>query len=221
VERYAELVAARKACRICVEHSPRRLKSCAEFDYDPHVVSLWELWLGHKRPKLLVVGQDFGNVDYFVRNHGRDEPHNKTNDNLHKLLSAAGIEAGTPPLLDPATPVFLTNSILCLKEGTMSGPIRSSWVAACTDRHLVPLIHWLKPPVVVGMGSCGWQAVRQSFGLQHAARPISLAAGSSWTAADETRVFAVGHCSPLGLINRPWRQQIVDWRRIGEAVAAA
>jgi uracil-DNA glycosylase len=221
MEQYEALVAARKACRICVERSPGRLRSCAEFDYDPDVVSLWELWLGHQSPKLLVVGQDFGNVDYFARNHGRDEPHNKTNDNLHKLLAAAGIEAGTPPELDPVTPVFLTNSILCLKEGAMSEPIRSSWVSSCTERHLRPLLRWLRPPVVVGMGNFGWQAVRQAFALLDAPRPISLAAGRTWIAADETRIFAVGHCGPLGLINRPWPQQIEDWRQVGEAVAAA
>src|SRR2546430_7179265 len=31
-------------------------------------------------------------------------------------------------------------------------------------------------------------------------------------------VFAVRHPGPLGIINRPWPQQIADWRRIGEAV---
>jgi DNA polymerase len=221
VEQYPVLVAARKACRICVERSPGRLRSCAEFDYDPDVVSLWELWLGHRNPKLVVVGQDFGNVDYFVRNRGRDEPHNKTNDNLHRLLAVAGIAAGTPPALDPSTPVFLTNSILCLKEGKMSGPIRSSWVATCTERHLRPLLRWLAPPVVVGMGGHGWRAVRQIFALRAAPLPISRAAGDGWTAKGGTRVFAVGHCGPLGLINRPWAQQIADWRQIGEAVAAA
>jgi uracil-DNA glycosylase len=218
---YAALVAARKTCRIYVEKSPGRLRSCAEFDDDPPVVSLWELWLGHKSPKLLVVGQDFGNVDYFVRNHGRDAPDNKTNDNLHKLLAAAGIAAGAPPELDAATPVFLTNSILCLKEDAMSAPIRSSWVGACTERHLRPLLAWLRPRVVVGMGSCGWQAVRRVFALFEAPRPISRAAGHDWLAADETRIFAVGHCGPLGLINRPWQQQLDDWRRIGAAVVAA
>jgi len=218
---YATLVAARKACRICVDASPGRLRCCAEFDYDPDVVSLWELWLGHQRPKLLVVAQDFGNVDYFVRNRGRDARDNKTNVSLHRLLAAAGIEAGTPPAADPATPVFLTNSILCLKEGPMNRPIRSSWIKTCTERHLRPLVRWLKPPVVVGMGNCGWQAVRQAFGLAHAPRRISAAAGSAWTAAAQTRIFAVGHCGPLGVINRPWPQQIVDWRRIGEALASA
>jgi uracil-DNA glycosylase len=221
IEEYAALVAARKACRICVGRSQGRLRSCAEFDYDPDVVSLWELWLGHKSPKLLVVGQDFGNVDYFARNHGRDAPGNKTNDNLHKLFAAAGIEAGIPPELDPVTPVFLTNSILCLKEGAMNGPIRSSWVRTCTEQHLRPLLRWLTPPVIVGMGNFGWQAVRQVFALSYAPRRISLAAGGNWIAADKTRIFAVGHCGPLGLINRPWPQQVEDWRRVGEGVAAA
>ena len=214
-------MAARKGCRICVERSPGRIRSCAEFAFDPPVVSLWEQWLGHRRPKLLVVGQDFGNVEYFVRNRGRDEPHNKTNDNLHRLLVAAGFDAKPPPERDGETPVFLTNSILCLKEGAMSGPIRAGWVRTCTDAHLRPLLLWLQPAVVVGMGSCGWHAVRQLFGLPEAPLAISRAAGGGWTASDRTCVFAVGHCGPLGLINRSWEQQLLDWRRIGEAIAAA
>jgi uracil-DNA glycosylase len=197
------LIAARKACRVCVERSGGRLRSCGEFDFDPEVVSHWEQWLGHKNPKLLVVGQDFGNVGYFVRNRGHDEPDNKTNDNLRRLLAAAGIRTTKPPERDIAAPVFMTNSILCVKEGAMSGAIRASWVSACTERHLIPLLRHLQPPVVVGMGGCGWRAVRQAFALRQAPRRISEAAGGIWTAADRTRLFAVGHCSPLGIINRP------------------
>jgi uracil-DNA glycosylase len=217
---YGALVAARKACRICVERSPGKIRSCAEFDCDSDVVSHWEAWLGHKRPKLLAVGQDFGNVGYFVRNRGRDDPNNKTNDNLRKLLREAGFAVADPRALDDDTPVFLTNSILCVKEGPMDGPIRPRWVDACADSHLRPLISYLKPPIVVGMGSCGWRAVRRVFGLAAPLARISLAAGSSWTAADRTRIFAVGHPGPQGLTNRPWAQQLADWRRIGEAVAA-
>jgi uracil-DNA glycosylase len=216
--KYEELVAARKACRICIERSPGKIRSGAEFEYDPELVSLWEQWLGHQNPKLLVVGQDFGNVDYFVRNRGRDEPDNKTNENLWRLLTEAGIRAKHPREPDPETPVFLTNSILCLKEGKMSGPIRASWVGECTRRHLLPLLGLLRPPVVVGMGDHGWRAVRQAFALDTTPRQISAAAGEGWSAADGIRVFAVGHCGPLGLVNRPWPRQVADWRRVGEAV---
>jgi hypothetical protein len=219
-DEYGALVAARKACRVCVERSPGKIRSCGEFDFDPDVVSHWEAWLGHKRPKLLAVGQDFGNINYFVRNRGRDDPTNQTNANLHRLLVEAGFSVTRPAQRDANAPVFLTNSILCLKEGTMNGAVRSSWVNACADEHLRPLVRYLRPPVVVGMGSCGWQAVRRVFSLAEASKRISHAAGSSWIAADQTRVFAVGHPGPLGIINRPWPQQIADWRRIGEAVSA-
>jgi hypothetical protein len=117
--------------------------------------------------------------------------------------------------------VFLTNSILCIKEGPMDGAVRSSWVDACAENHLRPLVHYLKPPIVVGMGSCGWRAVRRVFALAHAPERIAGAAGSSWGSADGTRVFAVGHPGPQGLTNRPLPQQLADWRRIGEAVSAA
>jgi DNA polymerase len=220
-EEWRTLVAARKACRICVERSPGRIRSCGEFAFDPDVVSHWEQWLGHKTPKLLLVGQDFGNVDYFLRHRGRDEPHNQTNDNLQRLLGAAGIHVKDPPELDPEAPVFATNSILCVKEGRMNGSILSSWVDSCAETHLVPLIRYLRPPVVVGMGSNGWRAVRRVFALYDAPRPIAQAAGFSWIAADQTRIFAVGHPGSLGIINRRWPQQLSDWRRIGEAVSAA
>jgi hypothetical protein len=217
---YEALVAARKACRICVARSPGRLRSCGEFDYDPDVVSHWEQWLGHRQPKLLLVGQDFGNVDYFVRWRGRDEPDNPTNVNLHRLLLAAGIAVKRPPGFDPDAPVFATNSILCLKEGKMNGAILASWVNNCADAHLAPLVRFLRPPVVVGMGSNGWRAVRGVFALDDAPPLISKAAGGHWLAEDGTRVFAVGHPGPLGLTNRPMTQQLADWRHIGTAIAA-
>jgi uracil-DNA glycosylase len=221
MEEFDALIRARKACRICAERHPGKIRSCAEFDFDPDVVSHWEQWLGHRRPKLLVVGQDFGNVGYFIRNQGRDEPHNKTNENLHKLLLAAGIDVQHPSQQDLSAPVFLTNSILCIKEGAMNTPILASWIDTCTERHLRPLIRFLKPPVVVGMGNSGWRAVRRIFGLCHAPQLISRAAGSAWVTADRTRIFAVGHCGPLGVINRPWPRQLADWRRIGAAVCTA
>jgi len=218
---YGALVEARKSCRICVERNPGKIRSCAEFDFDPDVISHWEAWLGHRRPKLLAVAQDFGNVGYFVRNRGRDDPNNKTNDNLRKLLTEASISVTNPSEFDRSAPVFLTNSILCVKEGRMDGAVRLSWVDACADKHLRPLVRYLKPPIVVGMGSCGWRAVRRVFALENAPERVSRAAGSSWISADRTRVFAVGHPGPQGLTNRPWLQQVADWRRVGEAVCAA
>src|SRR5437667_1624037 len=96
VEEWRALVAARKACRICVERSPGKIRSCAEFDFDPDDVSHWEQWLGHRNPKLLAVGQDFGNIGYFVRCRGRDDHDKKTNVNHYQLLRAVRLAVGPP-----------------------------------------------------------------------------------------------------------------------------
>ena len=102
----------------------------------------------------------------------------------------------------------------------MDGAVRARWVDTCADQHLRPLVRYLRPPVVVGMGSCGWRAVRRVFALERAPERISHAAGSSWSSEDGTHVFAVGHPGPQGLTNRPWSQQFADWRRIGAIVSA-
>jgi len=134
-------------------------------------------------------------------------------------VTAAGFAVTHPSQRDRNAAVFLTNSILCIKEGSMNRPILSSWVDTCSDKHLRPLIRYLTPPVVVGMGSAGWRAVRRVFELHDAPQRILVAAGSCWDSADQTQVFAVGHCGPLGIINRPWPQQLADWRRIGAFVS--
>jgi hypothetical protein len=124
---FEALIAARKACRICVERSPGKIRSCAEFDFDPDVISHWEQWLGHHNPKLLVVGQDFGNVGYFVRCRGRDEPNNKTNENLYQLLTAAGIAVQHPSQLYP---VHQGRGNECTHSGELGGCLLRATLAA-------------------------------------------------------------------------------------------
>jgi len=218
IDSCSELVVCRKGCRICIERDPGKIHNGADFDFDPPVVSHWSQWLGHKRPKVLIVGQDFGDIGYFRRYLGSDDPKNPTNQNLRELLNYAGIAAGDPPAADELTPVFLTNSILCLKEGTMATPIKPRWVKACAGSHLLPLAQFLRAPIVVSMGATAWRAVRLVFGLSGVPVKITLAAGSSWSAQDGTRLFPVCHCSGLGIRNRSWPNQISDWQQIGEAV---
>lgn len=211
----------RKLCDVCCRLNPGAIRNGSSFDFDPQVLSYWSQWLGNSRPKLLIVGQDFGSVQYFVRFHGKDDPSSLTNGNLRKLLREAGIDVGEPPAHDPHAPVFLTNSILCLKEGAMAAPIRAPWVRNCSANYLRPLIDFLRPVVTVGMGSNGWMAVRHALNLSDLPRGISEAAGGMWRISPDHAVFAVGHCSGLGLANRSWAQQVLDWREIGQVLAAS
>ncbi len=186
---------------------------------DPDVVSHWSQWLGHRRPKLLIVGQDFSNVAYFRRHGGRDDPGSLTNKNLWRLLNEeARIPVGLPPERDPNAPVYLANSILCLKDGPMKALIPGGWVDTCAAEHLASLVALLQAPIVVGMGVSGWRAVRGIFGLSAEPLVIKAVAGRDWTVAG-TKVFAVGHCGPLGRANRAEHLQDEDWRRIGDAFA--
>jgi DNA polymerase len=215
---YDELVTRRKMCRLCMQTDPDNIHNGDEFDFDPAVTSYWSQWLGHQQPRVLIVGQDFGNVEYFFRYRGIDEPGNETNENLRKLLFAAGMEVGKTPDRDPVAPVFLTNSILCLKSGPMNARIKERWMDACAQNHLLPLINYLNPPIVVGMGTMGWRAVRRVFQLAGTPQGIKLAAGGSWRTSTGARVFAVVHCSRLGIANHPWPQQVADWQKIGTAL---
>ena len=169
----------------------------------------------------MVVGQDFSDAEYFQQNRGRDDQNSPTNRNLRQLLAAAGITAGQPPEPDPASRVYLTNSVLCLKSGGMAGPIQDAWVRNCTPRQLAPLLAHLQAPFVVAMGRQAWRAMRLLFPAMDMPRGIKEAAGTSWVAPSGTRVFAVGHCSGLGLVNRPWAQQVADWQAIGTVLATA
>ena len=213
------LATARKVCRICVDRHPDHIFNGSREYFDPPVASYWAQWLGHEAPKLLIVGQDFGAIGYFRKHQGRDEPNNSTNNNLRELLCIAGLRVGAPPTRDRDSPVFLTNSILCLKKGPMNAPIRDEWVRSCSHHHLVPLLAHLSPPIIVAMGKHGWMALRLAFKLNSAPNLISKAAGGSWITRDGQTVFAVGHCGPLGRRNRPKDQQEADWKKIGQAIA--
>src|SRR3712207_5444489 len=118
-----DLVRARKECRICMLLDPGKIRSGAEYDFDPDVVSYWSQWLGHPEPEILIVAQDFGDIGYFEARRGRDELNNATNNILTRLLRHAGVEVGEPPGFDPTAKVFLTNSVLCLKLPPMSALI--------------------------------------------------------------------------------------------------
>lgn len=194
---FLDLVVARKSCRLCVDRNPDRIVAGSEFDFDPDVVSYWSQWLGHPNPHILIVGQDFADIEYFKRYRGFDEPDNATNNKLYELLSHAGLtDIGFPPHADTNTRVFLTNSILCLKRPPMNAPILDWWVKACAVNHLRPLVKSLKAPIVVAMGSHAWRATCYALEIDRVPQKIKEAAGGEWDVRG-IKVFAVGHCSPL------------------------
>ena len=150
------LVQRRKTCRFCVDRNPGEIYNGAQFDFDPETISYWSQWLGHLRPSLLIVGQDFGNLEYFQRFRGRDEPHNTTNNNLRRLLAESNFMVGPAPAPDLNSPVFLTNSVLCLKATSMSVPIRDPWVRACASLHCYRFCNFFNQDSLSAWVKAGW-----------------------------------------------------------------
>ncbi len=86
---YSQLVAARKACTLCASlENPARI---ADGQYDSRQIGPWTLWQGNLDAEIMIVGQDWGDVDYFTTNVGHEKVRNPTNETLIKLLVSIGI----------------------------------------------------------------------------------------------------------------------------------
>jgi len=221
---YRALMAGRKNCRICVRQCEGQIKNGMQLGAelgiaDPDVFSHWEQWLGNRSPEILIIWPGLGKRQLF-RTFQRTRP--KAQPDHQKPLQASGLRGGLCRRRSCAgrrffpAPVFLTNSILCLKAGPkMDASIRDSWVDNCTHNHLVPLLQFLRPPIVVAMGQKAWRAARTAFKI-NADKGIKKAAGGCWS-ANGSLVFAVIHPGPQGKISRKMNEQEADWRRIGAA----
>ena len=125
-EMYKNLVAKQKKCSLC-----NYLKNPAIVDdgiYDSDQIGLWSLWQSNIKAKIVIVGQDWGDISYYKKWEGKDQPFgNPTNENLQKLVNNIGINIGTPRDTQGSI-VFLTNLILCLKTGGLQGRVDDQWI---------------------------------------------------------------------------------------------
>ena len=218
---YAALVERRKACRACCGLTNPSVVQGGQWDSEH--IGPWSLWLGDLDAEIMVVAQDWGDVDYFIRNRGRDERNNPTNMMLAKLMRHAGYEIGTFQEPAPNARVFLTNAVLCLKSGGMQAKLNDDWAPTCGRRFLKVLVEIVAPKFVVAFGGVALEAVAISYGLAlkkgdlkrvvTASQPIPLNA--------RTSLLAVYHCSPRVLnTHRPLPRQIEDWKQIARHVTA-
>lgn len=151
---YSPLVRARQSCRACPG-----LINPAECLHDSDQIGPWSLWQGNLRADLVVVGQDWGDARYFTSNKGRDGSGNPTNENLRKLLRSIGIDIAGPTAADAGGgAVFLTNAVLCLKDGGMQAEVRPEWFVNCGRRFLRPTIDLVAPTAVVSLGERAYSA---------------------------------------------------------------
>jgi len=219
--RYATLVCARKACDRCVTSgltNPARVRG-GVFDSDE--IGTWTRWNGDLDARLLVVGQDWGDVASFERQRGLDNQ-SPTNKMLSELLTSVGILVGPAPERVPASGVFLTNAALCLKVGGAQAQVKREWFKNCGESFLRAQIELVRPKVVVSLGERAYLALSHAFDLPpvnfsvavNRRLPIPLPTGAS--------LVAVYHCGRRILNTHRRREaQFEDWLLVKKLLASS
>ena len=216
---YQALVEERKACRACAP-SLINPSVCEGGAHDSGHIGPWTLWQGKLDSDLMVVGQDWGDQQYFVTNRGRDLAKNPTNKTLQKLVKSIGVEIEEPTPQDSGGgKIFLTNAVLCLKrEGRMQGKTDEKWFTNCSLflRRTIEIVH---PKVIVTLGERAYGAITDLYGIERQKFRSAVECEDGIELEVGIRLFPVYHCGARILnTHRPWPQQIEDWEKIRAAL---
>lgn len=188
--------------------------------YDSDHLGPWSRWQCSLDADVLVVGQDWGDLPYFVRNRGVDDPNEATCRNLRSLALNAGWDLGSPVTPKPQR-LFFTNAVLGIRAANgKSGAVPDAWIHDSLP-FLQGIIEIVQPKAIVTLGAAAAKACRfalvgtgrsaqvpasSTMGTLHAMGPIRLPGKPLW--------LPLYHCSPLGLVNRSIALQGEDWRTL-------
>lgn len=210
---YNALVAARRTCFACLELQNPSVIANGEYDRHGHI-GPWSSWQGRLDADLVVVGQDYSDVQYFEDRKGIEDPKNRTNVNLVHLLGSIGIDVSLPGTRTGNEAVFFTNAILCLKAGGMGAPVKSAWFRECGSRFLRKQLELLPAKAVVALGQRAYDAILDSFRLRRQSLRDALALPGIRLPTGAT-VIAVYHCSSrVTSAMRSLDRQVEDWHRV-------
>jgi DNA polymerase len=226
-ELYKALVEKRKACKICEGLTNPSVVDGGK--YDSNQIGPWSLWQGNLDAKLLIVGQDWSDVDYLRKWEGRDESRsNPTDCNLQHLLEILGVKIKNPRETQTEL-IFMTNLILCLKEGERQSPVKKKqvglqasvkdeWIKQCSSNFTKQLIDIIKPKVIIVLGEKPSKAILDAYQVRYPKTSLAeMVNKSPYKLTETTVLFPVYHCGAGGINrNRSMKEQENDWRKIKE-----
>jgi len=137
---------------------------------------------------------------------------------LRELLDSIGVQVPDVCVTSEPHGVFLTNAVLCFKDGGDQASVRPGWFEVCGRQFLRPQIELISPRVVVCLGQGAYEAVMSAYELQPYSTFRDAVDGPGVPLPGGPIAFAVYHCSQASLnMNRDREAQLKDWQRI-EAV---
>lgn len=213
-ELYENLVEKRKT------HTdfPEGLQNPSEIEggFDCNHIGAWSKWQGNLDADILVIGQDWGDVNYFIKNGGVDKDDNPTNQNLQKLFSEIGINIGLPSKPIPQ-PVFFTNAILGIKgnieQNQMSKPVKNQWIKHSNDNFTKELIGIIQPKFIITLGAKPLYAMQLMYSEIPKEKLSDLIDKNPLKLNNGILFFPFYHCGGLGLANRKFEFQRIDWQK--------
>ena len=111
---YDQLVELRRHCDACSDHL-LNAHMIDEHAFDSNRICAFSQWQGNLASQVVVVGQDFADVDSFRRLRGWPGANVATNATPIRLLESTGFEVSPPTPGVSEDKLFFTNAVLCMK----------------------------------------------------------------------------------------------------------
>ena len=224
--RYAELVADRKACRKCA--GVINPSACAGGIHDtPEHIGPWSDWQGNLDADIMVIGQEWGGTDNYLRQSGRDRDQDPTNANLVMLMKEVGVLLPPPSDVQGSSEngtVFFTNAVLCLRQGAATSriagqkPVKANVPAnevfsTCAQTFLRAQIELVEPGFVLVLGLLAWNGLMEAFSLPRRSTLKEVFERGPFPLNKTTTAFPLFHCGSKLHLNRPLALQMEDWKK--------
>lgn len=216
---YSHLVSKRKNFKV---DYPGFINQCAIENgiYDTgEFLEPWGQWHNSIPADILVIGQDWGGMDYYVNNKGKDTAQNTTCSNLSMLFKELGIEIGNPESPQTGLKIHFTNLIPFIRTGKMQGNkgniINSRIITECAEEFLKPLIEIVSPKIIIALGTVPFRGLLHALNISKKGSFSKAVESGAISTTSNITIFPMFHCGTLSInMNRKLEQQKSDWAKV-------
>jgi hypothetical protein len=223
--KYRQLVAERKKCSDCKKQG---MVNPSKLPYDCYEINAWSQWQNSLSAKIMLVGQDWGDIEYFKDSKGLDAGRRKnlegqgpTNKNLVRLFKEAldyQLDVPQKAYGRHDRDLFFTNVVLCLKPREkgrgMSSSLPKGCALHCAKKFFGRLVGIIQPQTVIALGQESFESIARSYELNLEDYSMKNNVAHHFVLDKNVTLFPVYHCSPEGRLSRSLAEQLTDWKRI-------